>query len=89
MTDMSRYSYSPTEATEIRLLKFLKADQDGISGTFQKFPIVQYSHSLPQYTALSYVWFLHGTSDAKSGHISIDEGQLHVFDFLQPFFEVL
>jgi hypothetical protein len=89
MTKMLRYTYSLIEATEIRLLKFLKIDQDGISGTFQKIPISQCAHSLPQYTALSYVWSLDGTSDAKSEHISIDGGQLHVLDSLQPFFEVL
>jgi Heterokaryon incompatibility protein (HET) len=86
MTNVPKYSYSPIEASEIRLLKFLGIDKDGISGTLQKFSIAKYP---PPYTALSYVWSSDGTSSSKSRRMLIDGGQLHVLDSLQPFFEVL
>lgn len=89
MTNLPKYSYSPIEATEIRLLRFLNTNKDGISGTLQRFSIARDPHLLPQYTALSYVWSLDGNESTKSGHISIDGAQLHVLDSLQPFFEVL
>lgn len=89
MSSAPRYSYSPIESSEIRLLKFLKSDKDGLSGTLQKFSLAPASQSPPAYTALSYVWSLDGTGPARSGHISIDGAQLPVLNSLQPFFEVL
>jgi hypothetical protein len=95
MTEKPKYSYSPISGTEIRLLKFLKTDQSGICGTFQTFPIVKFPPQSPfpsagpQYTALSYVWSIDGTSEAKSKEISIDGGHLRVLDSLWPFFEIL
>lgn len=89
MASAPRYSYSPIESTEIRLLKFLKSDKDGFSGTLQKFSFASASQSPPAYTALSYVWSLDGTAPARSVRISIDGAKLPVLNSLQPFFEVL
>src|SRR6266496_5502792 len=86
MTTVPKYSYRNIKDTEIRLLKFLKINEDGIFCTLQTFSIAL---QLPQYTALSSVWSLDDEECPKSGRISIDGGEFDVLDTLQPFFKVL
>lgn len=91
MTSVPRYSHSPIESTDIRLLRFLKADKDGVSAELQKFSLSPASQPPPAYTALSYVWSLDDTAaePARSGHISIDGQQLPILDSLKDFLQIL
>ena len=91
MPSVPRYSYSPIESTDIRLLKFLKSDKDGVSATLQKFSLLPASRPPPAYMALSYVWSLDDTAPEppRNEQILIDGKQLPMLDSLKPFVEVL
>ena len=91
MTSVPKYSYSSIESTDIRLLKFLKSDQNVVSATLQKISLSPASQAPPAYMALSYTWSLDETKaePARSGYISIDGAQLSTLSSLKHFLEVL